>query len=161
MYISQYAPCGILAGVNEFDGNMVVPPPPSDLKGICSATSVATTSGYIECQSACHPGQCCLIQTPVNSDLLLSPFALQPCSYSHEDICHHYEPCNILDDYASQHGSAVDIVNAKCTNTNMHYESGREDCENACEVRSCCFSDARNHNCRESNEVSLNYQYVT
>ena len=130
--------------------HLLVPPAPSNIEEICSDANIATQSGFLECQASCNPGSCCLLTDP--KDFL--PLQKKPCWSTHEDICAYYSSCQSLVGLDNKHGSPVDLVNLKCTTHNLKYAEGKEDCEQICQTRSCCFAESKNKNCREDNEVS-------
>ena len=123
----------------------MVPPAPININEICSLDSIKFASGYIECRAACQAGGCC--------SSIYSSERQKSCSSTHIDVCAKYEPCNILEKHKDNHGTPADLANLKCTPTLMMTKAGVVDCENACQPRSCCFTDSKKKNCYDDNEV--------
>ena len=142
----------------------MVPPAPSNLDSLCSFELVRSTSGYIECNSSCEAGSCC---SPSSTEKFLDfglassstgNFPKQPksCASTHPDVCAGYEPCDNLKSLKDVHGTPVDLVNSKCTGNQMKKDQDMIDCENACQPRSCCFTDSKKRNCYDDNKVCQN-----
>jgi len=145
-----YSPCGTIhSGIDNGDDNYV-PPAPDDLGSICSKGSIAVLSGFIHCQSLCHAGLCCY-----DDDTVEGAHALQPCTKTHADVCDSYLPCENLKnkDEGINHGTSVELVKEKCTALNVMNKQGKEDCENLCQARSCCFTQSPSKNCYADNKV--------
>ena len=119
-----------------------------------------TQTGFYECQATCNPGLCCL-PSAVNevSGLDGTPPEVKECRSTHEDICQYYTPCESLAGLNHNHGSPVDLVNLKCSPHNLMFAEGKEDCENVCETRVCCFAGSKYNNCRDDNEVCINVMH--
>ena len=80
-------------------------------------------------------------------------FSVEQCGYSHQAVCATYTPCKSLFVNSVEMTSPVTIVNSVCEASNLKYCEGWDDCQNACEERSCCI--AGENNCRKGNEVSF------
>ena len=140
----------------------MVPPAPKNINEICSFNSIRFASGYIECRAACQAGGCCS-SDPSSSDSSntskdssgISHLAETPksCLSTHIDVCAEYEPCDALERLQDIHGTPIDLVNSKCTKALMMTSLGIDDCENACQSRSCCFADSKKRNCYDDNKV--------
>lgn len=150
-----YSACGTIHSGVEIDNTdeVYVPPAPDNLGSICSKGSIAEVSGFIECQSLCHAGLCCQ-----NSSLDASKTGsndVAPCDKSHADVCDSYLPCENLQlkEDGIDHGDPVTLVNEKCTPMKVKQDKGRQDCENLCQQRSCCFTESLSKNCLADNKV--------
>jgi len=143
-----YSSCGILYQAVEGD-TLSVAPAPKNIGSICSDKSIATPKGFEACQSACRMGECCF---PSNGNENNLPD--ESCVETHEDKCKTYTPCLSLHIDGKELTSTVDVVNTKCTINNVHYLEGWDDCSNACQPRSCCFTEESN--CRKDNEFYCN-----
>jgi len=138
----------------EPPANISITKAPNDVGSLCSDASIASTSGFIECQSACLPGQCCFTSTPFESQEVTtnnSPKITQPCSESHQDVCKSYTPCLSMQGMESP----TDLVNQKCAPNNIRYPEGRQDCEAACKPRRCCFAKLPEEKCPADSKAKV------
>ncbi len=103
-------------------------------------------SGFLQCSAACDAGSCCY-----------SSHEKKSCSSTHEDVCALYQPCTDLSAFKKVHGSPVDLVKQKCSPLLMTTEIGIDDCENACQSRSCCFAKSKKNSCYEDNKVCMTH----
>mmetsp|Transcript_15121 Transcript_15121/g.20043 ORF Transcript_15121/g.20043 Transcript_15121/m.20043 type:complete len:981 (+) Transcript_15121:67-3009(+) len=122
-----------------------VSPPPSNLPYTCNSINLQTPDGYLDCETACHHGSCCLATTT-------GPrlFDKGSCFETHPDLCGGYETCLNLDTIKPG-PSGSEAVNLKCSMESVATKDGRETCEHLCAVRSCCFANDE-RNCRSTNK---------
>ena len=125
---------------------------PNDLGKLCSDASIASQSGFVQCQSACLAAQCCFISTFARQEVTSTnnPSIMQPCSELHRYSCASYTPCLSIQGM----GSPIDLVNQKCAINNIRYPEGKQDCIFFCEPRNCCFTKSQGKNCYKDNKVS-------
>ncbi len=177
---TKYSPCAALfSNTNDNELHVMVPPPPINLNTICTFESIRYASGFIECSAACQAGSCCLVSDdglPESSILTRESYSNskfngvdnnnamvdniseknkpESCTATHSDVCKSYGACSALKGLEDIHGTPTDLVNSKCTPNHMKTEVGIDDCENACQPRSCCFTESEKRNCYEDNKVS-------
>jgi hypothetical protein len=158
----QYAPCaGLYTAAGDDDLHVMVPPAPADLDLMCSFDSIKFASGYSECTSSCQAGLCCFKSPTIDfsdSGLASSGFIDLPaqkksCSTTHIALCNEYHACDNLKGLDDVHGSPIDLVNSKCALSKMNTEQGIDECETACQPRSCCFAESKKRNCYDDNKV--------
>lgn len=126
---------------------------PISLETICSLEHISTNSGHKECSDACSTQKCCFGS---ESD---------DCHKESEDECNlnKYAFCaNLQIKKDDEDGDIADItvverdqVNSACTVNNIQKIQGREECEDACQPRSCCFTSIQQDNCMSDNFVSV------
>mmetsp|Transcript_4785 Transcript_4785/g.7058 ORF Transcript_4785/g.7058 Transcript_4785/m.7058 type:complete len:870 (-) Transcript_4785:187-2796(-) len=161
---SMYSPCAALySAANDGEIHVMVPPPPSDLNIICTFESIRYASGFIECSSACYAGSCCSIPPVGLPESILSSSSNkldtttqrkpESCADTHSEVCAAYTACSALEGLEDIHGTPTDLVNSKCTPNHMKTEIGIDDCENACQPRSCCFAESEKRNCYDDNRL--------
>ena len=113
----------ISAGNNS--SGTTIPPAPSNLETICSATSVTTANGLSACSKYCMQAYCCW-QTGV-----------VPCT--NNTVCAAYSPCLHLRAIEALSSNVTNHVSQVCSNASLATLSGRTSCVSACQTGQCCF----------------------
>lgn len=128
-----YAPCQRMADLCGGDSSISLPPiPPSNLKYVCSYSSLSTfhqSNGDVltECKRMCDVGMCCLDDDACGDGTIAPDAELL-------DRCTEYEPCRNLQPLPMPPAN-IEL---------MCQDKQSSECLQACDVASCCFSTGDN-----------------
>ena len=78
---------------------------------------------------------------------------VQSCRNSHQEVCNSYAPCLPMQGTENGYRPLNDLVNTVCTADNISNLERRDECERACQSKSCCYTTMLKSNCFEGNAV--------
>jgi len=129
--------------LSDWDGT--IPPPPHNLRDICSRENILNTEGEMECEQACDVGLCCVGMGNQVDCALLPPMQKAPICMAYKRHCATVWPSEV---YTNEKDLVPRPLEQWCSVIDSEKKS--RVCADVCDHVKCCWEDGPS-NCRSFN----------